>query len=388
MRRGPSIVTLACRRALPGTRADVVEVPCAGRVSVALLLRYLRQGADGVVVAVCAKDRCLHDGGFLLAQQTVNTTNALLGLAGAERPRIRLIGTGPETFETDVAEAEGSLVALPPLGIRAGLEPSTEPRGVDAAIDDLETIAALRQDAEARPSSPEAQGPLALHAGRVRVYGLLLDGALRDEGPSRWIRAASELLGRARGVAPVLARGIGCGAEWSDAMPGLAANLASLAVSSLAEHGSRIVVALSAQDAKSLATAADGRFEVLSWADAVRDTVRSLRPLAGTRLAVVDEAGAGTAELLEAAGAEVVELGHRDPLLEGNGLAWTAVWTRTALETLNDAGRLGASALVTSTLPLSLRFALWLRTGGWIETPVHAMHITQALVADGSGGPA
>lgn len=96
-----------------------IRVPCAGRVSTALVLQAFAAGADGVIISACEKGDCHYVGGNSNCAAIVDDTVNLLGLLGIEDTRFRLIHVGPENvdgfskalddFVFDVKKLEGKV---------------------------------------------------------------------------------------------------------------------------------------------------------------------------------------------------------------------------------------------------------------------------------------
>ena len=71
---------------------DIVEVPCAGTVSLSHLMNAFAQGADGVMVLSCHPDNCHSREGNMLAKQRVELLRSRLGEIGFD-PRSLSIRT-------------------------------------------------------------------------------------------------------------------------------------------------------------------------------------------------------------------------------------------------------------------------------------------------------
>ena len=97
----PSIIAFCCARSAVGagelaTRMgrrlpeglNVIEVPCAGSVSVEHLLAAFSRGADGVLVLTCHADNCHSEKGNLYARQRVSEVGGLMTHIGLEPERL------------------------------------------------------------------------------------------------------------------------------------------------------------------------------------------------------------------------------------------------------------------------------------------------------------
>ena len=65
----------------------VIPVMCSGRLSAAILLKAIRKGADGVLVAGCRPDECRFGFGSRHAMSVVTQTKNLLRILGIEEER-------------------------------------------------------------------------------------------------------------------------------------------------------------------------------------------------------------------------------------------------------------------------------------------------------------
>jgi len=379
MRRDRKIIVLACRRTLPFSRPDVLELPCSGRLSIPLLLRFLRRGADGVVVAGCPEERCLHQGGATIAARAVAHAEELLDLIGIRDHRIRFVPVLADGFDRPVNQAVSDLSQLAPLGVNAGAEPSSEPQGMDAAIEDLELLAVLHEGIDIGNEPAPSKSKIALFAGRAMAYDRLVGDVLGSQRPGTWIHAAVELLRRENEEPPQPIRAAGIGAEWIGTSPTIARNLSRLVASDLERRGVKRVYSLFESDLPLLKEiSAESGVEVASIWDRFMDfppAFKSSGPL--PRFAVVAEPGARAAESLAAAGVEVVEVG-RDLSDDGN-ISWTPAWAKAAGSALKEAEANGARFLAIESLRLALRFALLCRSGAWLESTVRPMHLASAL---------
>jgi len=98
--------------------AQLVTVPCSGRVDVLHLLQALTAGADGVLVMGCYEDNCEFLQGNTLALKRVAYAQQLLTEAGIDGGRLGMVHVSPATphrFAAAVREMVAKLHALGPL---------------------------------------------------------------------------------------------------------------------------------------------------------------------------------------------------------------------------------------------------------------------------------
>lgn len=67
----------------------VIRVPCSGRISPYLILRCLRNGADGVIVSGCHPGDCHYLSGNYIARRKFALLNNLLEYLGIEKGRVQ-----------------------------------------------------------------------------------------------------------------------------------------------------------------------------------------------------------------------------------------------------------------------------------------------------------
>lgn len=88
----------------------MVQIPCTGRVSKALLFKSFAMGADGVALIGCASGSCRHGTGTIGAQDNAEAVRNIIDLLGLGRERMRLATFLPDetdalkTFLTDFCE--------------------------------------------------------------------------------------------------------------------------------------------------------------------------------------------------------------------------------------------------------------------------------------------
>ncbi len=68
----------------------VVKLPCSGKVEVGLMLKYLENGAPGVLVLGCPLDNCKFIRGNYRAQKRIDVVKKALKDAGVNEGRVRM----------------------------------------------------------------------------------------------------------------------------------------------------------------------------------------------------------------------------------------------------------------------------------------------------------
>lgn len=98
------ILVFACSRTVESVIGDdrmhleierdipVIPIMCSGRMSSAMILRTIEQGADGVLVAGCNPDECRFGFGARNGVATVVQAQKLLHTLGLGRERVRFSG--------------------------------------------------------------------------------------------------------------------------------------------------------------------------------------------------------------------------------------------------------------------------------------------------------
>lgn len=89
------------KRPLPAP-VQLITVPCAGRVSMELILAALERGARGVMILGCHPGACHHLYGSERARERVLAVQQRLAGAGLEPERVAFATLGPDSA-TDLA---------------------------------------------------------------------------------------------------------------------------------------------------------------------------------------------------------------------------------------------------------------------------------------------
>jgi len=130
----PSITAFCCSRSAKGagdlascmgyslpSGLQLVEVPCAGSISLEHLFTAFRKGADGVLVLTCHKGNCHSESGNIHAHQRVDQVTDLLPQLGFEPERLAYktlaSNMGTEFAET-VNAFENTILALGPSRLK------------------------------------------------------------------------------------------------------------------------------------------------------------------------------------------------------------------------------------------------------------------------------
>jgi F420-non-reducing hydrogenase iron-sulfur subunit len=79
-----------------------IRVMCSGRVEPDMILKALREGADGVLIAGCHPGECQYNEGNLIAKRRFMLLKNLLSQFGVEEERVQLVW---------VSASEGNLLA-------------------------------------------------------------------------------------------------------------------------------------------------------------------------------------------------------------------------------------------------------------------------------------
>ncbi len=116
----PKIIAFCCARsaALAGAAAEeegralpdnvkVIQVPCAGGLSMMHMLAAFEKGADGVLVLTCHEGNCHSETGNLMAMKRVGEARAILEKVGAPGKRIllRTLASNMAAAFTDIVTA-------------------------------------------------------------------------------------------------------------------------------------------------------------------------------------------------------------------------------------------------------------------------------------------
>ncbi|MCJ7560425.1 hydrogenase iron-sulfur subunit [Candidatus Bathyarchaeota archaeon] len=75
--------------------AKVVRVNCIGRIDPVIVLEVFGKGVDGVMLAACQPPDCHYVNGNLQAERAVKMLKKLIGLAGLEPERLKLLWYSP-----------------------------------------------------------------------------------------------------------------------------------------------------------------------------------------------------------------------------------------------------------------------------------------------------
>jgi coenzyme F420-reducing hydrogenase delta subunit/NAD-dependent dihydropyrimidine dehydrogenase PreA subunit len=130
----PSITAFCCSRSVKGSGdlaacmgysfppgLQIVEVPCAGSISLEHLFTAFRKGADGVLVLTCHKGNCHSELGNIYAHQRVDQVSDLLPQLGFEPERLAYktlaSNMGTEFAET-VNDFENTILELGPSRLK------------------------------------------------------------------------------------------------------------------------------------------------------------------------------------------------------------------------------------------------------------------------------
>jgi F420-non-reducing hydrogenase iron-sulfur subunit len=70
--------------------AEIVRVPCAGRIETVYLLKALEKGADGVLIFGCYEENCQYLRGNLRAKSRLFYAQQMLGKIGLEKERLEI----------------------------------------------------------------------------------------------------------------------------------------------------------------------------------------------------------------------------------------------------------------------------------------------------------
>ena len=76
---------------LDGIKIQAVCLPCAGKIDIPYLMKAFETGADGVVIAACKQNECLHVEGTARAQKRAEAVESLLEEIGMGKGRMAVI---------------------------------------------------------------------------------------------------------------------------------------------------------------------------------------------------------------------------------------------------------------------------------------------------------
>jgi len=68
----------------------IIRVPCTGKVDLTYILKAFKEGADGVIVAGCLKERCHYTDGNLKAEARVEFLKDIFESIGLGKPRLEM----------------------------------------------------------------------------------------------------------------------------------------------------------------------------------------------------------------------------------------------------------------------------------------------------------
>lgn len=186
---GGSLATTHVEPVVPG--AGFIRVPCAGRVSQGDVLRALRSGAAGVLLAGCAPGTCrFHDAGSHAADVAADLAPVLetMGL-GAGRVRFAAAGRGDglisavSSFVAQGKDYEGDRPEGSEVSRMSALMDVVPPYPHHGAVQEAALLSHLRHDAPSWPAW--ADGATAGARTLLYVCDLpLLDGLLGRHFPA------------------------------------------------------------------------------------------------------------------------------------------------------------------------------------------------------------
>lgn len=68
----------------------IIRVPCTGKVDLTYILKAFKEGADGVIVAGCLRDRCHYTDGNLKAEARVEFLKEIFESIGLGKSRLEM----------------------------------------------------------------------------------------------------------------------------------------------------------------------------------------------------------------------------------------------------------------------------------------------------------
>ena len=93
-----------------------MTLPCSSKIDVSWLFRILEQGADGIEVVGCPKDKCRLLRGSVRAEKRVIYAQSLLEEAGLNPNRLGFSNTLPTSIDGLMDLARARCKAVEPLG--------------------------------------------------------------------------------------------------------------------------------------------------------------------------------------------------------------------------------------------------------------------------------
>jgi coenzyme F420-reducing hydrogenase delta subunit len=354
------LAVIACARADLGRAhlpagARVMQVPCVGRVSAALLLTIMSRGADGVLVLGRKQDVCRLAGSEDPAREVTERVDRVLALLGLGTGRVRfdvaeLGGAGPGRAVEGARRAVAAL-GPSPLVARRPVE-RDDHEGLDESLGLCAWMAAqpdLRPDvapwlAGYRLPGPAPGQPL-LVAGTLAHLDLLADRLLRPLRVAEVLRSA-------------LATLEALGASGAGVWPGLAAGagVAHLKAASA-------VYTLAADDAAAASVSGVRAVHVCDLICARREALKA----PPVRAKVACDAGGPQAELVRTLGYEPVDVGPGDA---STRFALSPAERARAEVRLVAAEHAGAQAILVPGTTALARMAMMSRQGAWRSTRV------------------
>lgn len=109
--------------------ANILELPCTGRLDLLEVLHAFESGADGVMVAGCLEGDCHFQAGNMNAMRRVERIKDALEAIGMERDRIRMFNLSSamaKQFAKAAAEMADQISALGPSPLRKAVEDTSQ----------------------------------------------------------------------------------------------------------------------------------------------------------------------------------------------------------------------------------------------------------------------
>jgi coenzyme F420-reducing hydrogenase delta subunit len=100
---------------------EIVELPCAGKLDMELILEALTGGADGVLALGCHPGNCQSEKGSVFAKRRVAEIHRMLEAIGIEKERLHIAtvaGNMGSAFYKIVSRMEETLKKLGPSSLR------------------------------------------------------------------------------------------------------------------------------------------------------------------------------------------------------------------------------------------------------------------------------
>ncbi len=94
----PSRLSECCARVgIPA--AQMIGLPCSGKVNLPYLVKAFEKGADGVLIVTCRRDECKNLEGNLRSEKRSEAVDSLLGEIGMGRGRVATAAAGDNLDE-------------------------------------------------------------------------------------------------------------------------------------------------------------------------------------------------------------------------------------------------------------------------------------------------